>query len=106
MEFLEVITTTDEEETAEKIAKVLLEKRLAGCVQIIGPIMSWYWWKGKIEKAGEYLCLIKTREEIYEEVERAIREVHPYEVPEIVAFPLVRGNHTYLQWLSEETKGK
>jgi len=105
MQFLQVITTTDKKETAEKIGQVLLERHLAGCVQIMGPIESRYWWEGRMERAEEYLCFIKTREEIYEEVERVIKEVHPYEVPEIIALPIIGGSPAYLQWLNEETQG-
>lgn len=105
MKFLQVITTTDSEKSADKIAEVLLEKHLSACVQIIGPIVSRYWWRGKVEEAREYLCLIKTREEVYEEVEKVIKEVHPYEVPEVIAFPIALGNPAYLRWLQEEIKG-
>lgn len=105
MEYIQVITTTDKKETAERIAEVLLARRLAGCVQILGPMRSLYWWQGKIQRDEEYLCLIKTRKDLYEEVERTIKELHPYDVPEIIALPILKGNPAYLQWLSEETQG-
>jgi len=103
-EYIQVFTTTEKKEDAEKISKKILEKRLAGCVQIIGPIKSNYWWKGKIETAEEWLLLIKSRREVFEELERTIKELHPYEIPEIVAVPIVTGNKDYLEWLKNELK--
>lgn len=89
---------------AERIAKLLLEKRVAGCVQIIGPIISMYWWKGKIERAEEWLCLIKSRLNLYNELESLIRENHSYEIPEILAMPIIKGNNDYIKWLNNELK--
>lgn len=103
-EFIQVVTTTEKKEDAQKIAKSLLEKRLAGCVQIIGPITSTYWWKGNIETAEEWFCVIKCRVDLYEALEKAIREVHTYEVPEILAMPVIAGNKSYLEWLNGELK--
>ena len=102
VEYIQVITTTETKEDAQKIARTVVEKRLAGCVQIIGPITSTYWWKNNIEMAEEWLCLIKSRKDLYQELEKAIREVHPYEVPEILAVPVVAGSRNYLQWLEAE----
>jgi periplasmic divalent cation tolerance protein len=102
--YIQVLTTTEKKEDAERIARVLLEKRLAGCVQIIGPMASRYWWKGKIEAAEEWLCQIKSRAGLYAELEKVIRENHPYSVPEILAFPVEMGSVGYLSWLAEETK--
>ncbi|MDL1965385.1 MAG: divalent-cation tolerance protein CutA [Candidatus Desulfofervidus auxilii] len=103
-EYIQIITTTDKKQNAEKIAKTLVEKRLAGCVQILGPIVSTYWWKDNIETAEEWLCFIKSKRELYDELEEAIKEIHPYEIPEIVAIPIVAGNKEYLEWLSNELK--
>ncbi len=100
--FLVVFTTFDRKEFAERIAEKLLTKKLAACVQMT-PIESIYSWKGRIEKAEEYLCTIKTREELYGDVEEIIKENHSYEVPEIVAVPIVKGSDDYLSWLNENT---
>jgi periplasmic divalent cation tolerance protein len=97
--YLQVVTTTSREEDAERIARALLEKRLTACVQIAGPITSMYWWKENLETSGEWLCSIKTREDQFAALEKAIRKVHPYEVPEIVALPIVAGSKDYLKWL-------
>lgn len=100
--FLVVFTTFDRKEFAERVAEKLLTKKLAACVQMT-PIESIYSWKGRIEKAEEYLCTIKTREELYGDVEEIIKENHSYEVPEIVAVPIVKGSDDYLSWLNENT---
>jgi len=101
--FIQVTTATDKREDAERIARSLVETRLAGCVQIVGPVTSIYRWKGKIEMAGEWLCLIKSREELYGAIERAIRSLHPYETPEIIALSITAGSHEYLDWLGDGT---
>ena len=99
---IQVITTTATKTDAQKIARALLGARLAGCVQIIGPITSAYWWEGKIEEAEEYLCLIKSRADLFEQLEAAIRAAHPYDVPEVLAVPVVAGSRDYLDWLNGE----
>jgi len=100
--YIQIITTTEKKEDAEKIAMTLVEKRLAACVQIAGPITSLYRWKGNIEIAQEWQCWIKSKEVLYKEIEKAIKSVHPYEVPEIIAMPIVAGSPDYLEWLESE----
>ena len=99
-EFIQVATTTGSRESALGIAGRLVEARLAACVQVLGPLTSVYRWKGEIETAEEWQCLAKTRRDFYERVEAAIREAHPYELPEILATPIVEGSPGYLEWLS------
>jgi len=101
-EYLQVVTTTETREQAEAIGQRLVESRLAACAQIIGPISSTYWWKGKIETSNEWMCISKTRSDLYRDLEQVIREIHPYEVPEIVAIPIVAGSKAYLDWLGKE----
>jgi periplasmic divalent cation tolerance protein len=103
--FIQIVTTTDDEELAGKIAHSLVENRLAGCVQVLGPITSVYRWKGQIEKAQEWQCLVKTRQGLYEAVEKAIKAIHPYETPEIIALPIEAGSLEYLTWLRDELAG-
>ena len=103
-EYIQVITTIDSKVGAEKIAEVLIESHLAACVQIIGPIVSTYWWNEKIETSEEYLCLIKTKESCYKDVENTIKKIHNYDVPEIIACPITEGNKTYLDWISSVVK--
>ncbi len=102
-EYIQVTTTTETKEDAKKIAHSIVGKRLAACVQVIGPITSVYWWKDKIEEAGEWLCVMKSRQSLYSGLEKAIREIHPYEVPEIISVPIAGGGKSYLEWLDKET---
>ncbi len=102
-DFVQVVTTTGREEDARRIADLLVEKRLAACVQIVGPVRSVYRWEGKVESAQEWQCQIKTRQALLDELSEAIREVHPYQVPEIIALPIVAGSRDYLTWLEEQT---
>ena len=101
--FIQVSTTVDRRKDATKIAKSVLEEKLAACVQVVGPIRSTYWWKGKIEEAEEWLCLMKTRKQLYTRLQKRIKAVHPYEEPEIIALPIVEGSAGYLRWIEEET---
>jgi periplasmic divalent cation tolerance protein len=100
--FIHVITTVDSKEAAERIAETVVRARVAGCAQIVGPITSVYWWEGEIERAEEYLILLKTASDRYAELEATIRDVHPYDVPEILALPVSAGSRAYLDWLRHE----
>ncbi len=98
----QVFTTLEKQEDAGRLAREIVEKRLAACAQVIGPITSTYWWEGHLEATEEWLCLLKTRKSLYNRLEEAIRSRHPYDVPEIVAVPVVAGNPDYLSWLNKE----
>ena len=100
---VQVVTTVDDEKKANEIGKVLLETRLVACVQILGPIKSSCRWKGKIKKGEEWMCLANARTENYEKIEATIKNIHPYDLPEILAFPIHFGNSAYLSWIHEET---
>lgn len=102
-EYLQVSTTTASEEEARRLGAALLERRLAACVQVIGPIESRYWWRGKLEEAREWLCLVKTEASRYGELEATIAELHSYDEPEVVATPIVAGSEGYLEWVREAT---
>lgn len=101
--YIQVIITTEKREEAEKIGKEAVKRRLAACVQVLGPIRSFYWWKGEIAVSDEWLCFIKTTEEKYSELEQLIRKLHSYEIPEIIALPIVHGLREYLTWIAKET---
>ncbi len=101
-DFIQVTTTTETAEDARRIAEVLVESRLAACVQVSGPISSTYRWQGKIETASEWRCVVKTRRDLYDRVEGAIRDAHPYDVPEVLATPIIAGSAAYLRWLDDE----
>ncbi len=95
-----VLTTAGSADQAETLAKELVQRKLAACVNVVGPICSVYRWKGKIVQEEERLLLIKTAERLFSEVAAAIRELHTYEVPEVLALPLRDGDAPYLEWLS------
>ena len=101
-DFLQVTTAAGSREEAERLAAALVERRLAGCVQIVGPVVSVYRWQGAVERAEEWLCHAKTTSERYAAVEATIRELHSYECPEVIATPIVAGSAAYLAWLSEQ----
>ncbi|MFC2160218.1 divalent-cation tolerance protein CutA [Acidobacteriota bacterium] len=98
-----VFTTVPDEETAENISQYLVETRLAACVTRTAICKSIYWWKGKITKDNEHILFIKTQAKRYPELEKALVKIHPYEVPEVIAVPLIQGFGKYLNWLNEET---
>ncbi len=100
--FIQVVTTVEKQEDAQRIARAMVEKRLAACAQVVGPITSTYWWKGRIEEAQEWQCLLKTREDRFDVLEQDIRGFHTYEVPEIVSMPLVQVSPAYREWLRQE----
>lgn len=103
-EFIQVTTASDSEEEARKIARTLVEERLAACAQVVGPVASTYWWRGKVEEAREWKCVCKTRRDLYEQVEEAILGMHSYELPQILALPVLTGLPAYLEWLDREAR--
>jgi len=101
--YVMVLTTFDDKKTAKKVANTIVDGGLGACVQIIGPMESVYQWQGDIETSQEYLCIIKTKKELYKELENTISEVHPYENPEIIAIDIQDGSHGYLKWIQQVT---
>ncbi len=95
-----VITTAATKSKLQKISEVLVRKSLAACCQIIGPILSYYKWKNKLQIAREYICIIKTKEKKYIKIENMIKNMHPYELPEIIVFKIDRGLKEYLEWIN------
>lgn len=98
---LQVLTTAGSEEEAGRIASLLVERRLAACVQVVGPITSRYRWQGAVAEEREWQCLAKTTRAAYAAVEAAIREAHSYDEPEIIATPIVAGSVGYLAWIED-----
>lgn len=101
-----VLTTTGNRDEAEKIATALVEAEVAACVNIVGPIRSIYRWEGKVERAEEFLLLVKTWGPAYDDVEELIRELHSYEVPECVAIRVEKGSEAYLEWLENSVRAE
>jgi periplasmic divalent cation tolerance protein len=103
MEPLLVITNLPDQESAQKLAALLVEARLAACVNVLAPCHSVYRWQGEIETASEIPLLIKTLAKHYDKLEAMIREHHPHELPEIIAVPISAGLPEYLAWVAAET---
>src|SRR3954467_3117506 len=100
-DYVQVLTTVGSEEEAGRIASLLVERRLAACVQVVGPIVSRYRWEGEVEEGREGQCLGKTTGAACGAAEGAFREVHSYDEPEIIATPIVAGSAGYLAWIEE-----
>ena len=99
-----VLNTCPDQETAKKLAKLLVEQKLAACVSLTAPLTSIYRWEGQVEQAEEIQLLIKTQRDCYPALEAAIQANHPYTVPEIIALPIETGLPAYLDWLQQETR--
>ena len=104
MSTLLVLTNLPDRAAAERLADLLVEKRLAACVNILAPCRSVYRWEGAVQHDEEHPMLIKTTAERYPEMEKALRAGHPYELPEIIAVPVEHGLPAYLEWVAAETK--
>ncbi len=104
-ELIVVFVTAGSEEEAEKIARNLVTEKLAACVNIVSPIRSLYRWEGKVADDKEWLLLIKTRQSLLPQIEKRLKEWHSYEVPEVVALPILGGSQAYLSWIKESTEG-
>ena len=103
--YILVMVTTPTRETGQQIINMLIEKKLAACVNMISPVNSCYLWKGKSYEEEEVLLIVKTRAELFEdELVPAIKGIHPYDVPEIIALPIIMGSQSYLDWIGEMTE--
>jgi periplasmic divalent cation tolerance protein len=94
-----VLVSVGSDDDARLLARTLVERKLVACAQIV-PIQSYYEWQGKVEDDSEYLVLLKSRHEAYAELEAAIQAIHSYDVPEILALPIIAGHQPYLDWLN------
>jgi periplasmic divalent cation tolerance protein len=102
-EYLSLYITAPSFDVAHTIGRVLVEERLAACVNIITGMHSIYRWEGKIETAAEVVVIAKSRAALFEEIEKRVRDLHPYDCPCIVAWPFAAGSQPYLDWLRRET---
>lgn len=101
-----VLTTCDSAERAEQLARHLVERRVAACVNILPQVHSIYRWNDKVEKAAEWLLVIKSRRDLFDQLRLELTTVHTYEVPEVIALPIVDGSAPYLAWLDRELRAK
>jgi periplasmic divalent cation tolerance protein len=103
-EAIVVLVTCGTEDEAAEIAHALVEDRLVACVNILSPVRSIYRWEGKIWDEKEWLLIIKTQKKRFEDLEKKVKSLHSYSVPEIIALPIVEGSAPYLKWLEENTE--
>ena len=103
-EFIVVFVTASSWEEAEKIGKALVEKKLAACVNMVRDIRSIFYWKGKISDEREVLLIAKAKRKNFEKIEKEVKKMHSYEVPEIIALPILIGSKDYLDWVDKESK--
>ena len=102
-EFIIVLITASKEDEAVRIARELVDSRLAACVNMVKGIRSIYRWKGKREDEEEVLMVVKTRQDLFDGLKKRVKELHSYSVPEIIALPVMEGSEEYFKWLREET---
>jgi periplasmic divalent cation tolerance protein len=97
----QVTTTLPDKVAAERLSETVVAARLAACAQVLGPVSSTYLWNGSVEHAQEWYCHMKTTVHLLPDLENRIRELHPYELPEIIALPISHGDERYLDWIRE-----
>lgn len=102
-EHIIVLITVADEEEAHLISRVLLKQKKAACINIIPGVNSFFWWQEKIESAHESLMVVKTRAVLLDELIQLVKEIHSYDLPEIIALPIIGGNQDYLEWIDNET---
>lgn len=102
--YIVVFVTASNRDEAEKIANSLVEKKLIACANIVPDVKSIFWWEEKIDRSDEVLLIIKSQESLFDEILKTVKEIHSYDVPEVIAFPIIKGNEDYLKWIKESTK--
>src|SRR3989338_2477032 len=99
-----VFITAKDNEEAKRIAHGLLKEKLIACANIIPGVQSMFWWEGKIDEAGEALLILKTKRSLIKKVIKTVKVLHSYQVPEVIALPIIEGNKDYLKWVNESVK--
>ena len=100
--YIVIFITTRNAEEAEKISEMLVKRRLAACVNSVAEVSSHFWWKDKLEYSKECLLIVKTREKLFQDIVKAVKKIHSYSIPEIIAMPIINANEEYLEWLDSE----
>ena len=99
-----VLVTAKDEQEAKKISKKLLSEKLVACANIVKSVESLFWWEGKIDQSNEALLVLKTKKSLFKKLEKAVKSVHSYSTPEIIALPIVAGSKDYLKWIDESVR--
>ncbi|MBP9855191.1 MAG: divalent-cation tolerance protein CutA [Candidatus Omnitrophica bacterium] len=104
--YIVIFITCKNKKEAENIADQLLKDKLIACANIISDIQSMYWWEGRVNSDQEVMMVIKTRKTLFSKIVKAVKAIHSYKVPEIIAMPIISGNKDYLNWIDDSTKGR
>lgn len=99
-----VFVTCANIEQAKNISEALIKEKLAACVNLINPVNSLFWWQGKVDSSEEILLIIKTKKRLFIKLEKLVKSLHSYDVPEIIALPIIAGNKKYLKWIDDSTR--
>ena len=99
-----IFITAKDYDQAAKISQHLVDQKLIACANILNGVKSLFWWEGKVDEANEVLLILKTRKSLFKKIEKAVKALHSYEVPEIIALPIIEGHKPYLKWVNESTK--
>ena len=102
--YIVLFITTANPEEAQRISNILLSERKAACINIVSRVDSLFWWQGKLDSAQESLVIVKTKTSLLNEIVTLVREIHSYDIPEIIALPIVGGNQDYLDWIGKEAQ--
>jgi len=102
--YVVLLITTATVEEAQRISKVLLEQRKIACVNIVPKVSSLFWWQGKLDSAEESLLIVKTKASLLNEIVPLVKEIHSYDIPELIALPIIGGNQDYLEWIRKEVR--
>jgi periplasmic divalent cation tolerance protein len=101
-----ILSTCGSADEAERLARMLIERRLAACVNVLPGVRSFYRWQGALESAGEYMLIIKSSRQLFAQLRAVLEQAHSYEVPEVIALPILEGSPAYLSWMSESLVAK
>jgi periplasmic divalent cation tolerance protein len=99
-----VLVTAKDKQEARKLSQALVKKHLAACVNIVDKIESFFWWQGKVDKSNEALLIIKTKKSLFERLRKEVKRIHSYEVPEIIALPIIEADQDYRKWVQDVTE--
>lgn len=102
--YIVLLITTATAEEAQRISRVLLEQKKVACVNIVPRVNSLFWWQGKLDSAEESLLIVKTKASLLSEIVSLVKEIHSYDIPELIALPIIGGNQDYLEWIQKEVR--
>jgi periplasmic divalent cation tolerance protein len=102
----QVTTTLPDRISADQLAETLVAERLAACAQVLGPVSSTYRWEGRVEHSEEWYCTLKTTDQRLSALQQRVRELHPYQTPELIVLPITGGDAQYLDWVRSEANGR